>query len=83
MADATPPTVVATLGLIDIYKTQIEMQSQLAVINAKLEDLPDHEARLRVLEAAKAKIYGIAIALGALAGGGAGWIALALGRGHP
>jgi len=53
---------------------------QLAAINEKLADLPDHETRLRVLEAGRAKTAGAAVALGTICGGGAGWIALLMSR---
>lgn len=73
-----PGYPVATVSVLDVFTRVVEMQVELATIRAALADLPDHEVRLRVLESAKAKVYGAAIALGAVAGGGASWIALAL-----
>jgi hypothetical protein len=81
--------------LAQILLKQGEMGTQLAVISEKLSDLPDHEQRIRTLEAAqpadheqrirvletsRAKIFGASVVLGAVAGGGASWIALAVTR---
>lgn len=70
----------ATIRLVDVFAKQIEMGAQLAVITEQLRAIPDHEQRLRVLETARAKVFGAAVVLGAIAGGGAGWIALAISR---
>lgn len=72
------PIPTSPVTLLDIYTRQVEMGSQLAVMTERINALPDHEARIRALEAAKAKLYGACLAISALAGGGAGWIALAL-----
>ena len=79
----TPVTVsvpAAQVTIVDVFAKQIEMGAQLLVIHEQLKQLPDHEQRLRALEAAKAKIWGAAAVLGAICGGGAGWIALAVAR---
>lgn len=78
--DANPPgqgiLPVATVSVLDIFAKVVEIQVELAKVNERLQDIPDHEVRLRVLEAAKAKIYGGAAVLGAAAGAGASWILL-------
>jgi hypothetical protein len=71
---------VAPVTLLDVFAKQVEMGAQLAIIHEQLRTIPDHEARIRVLEAAHSKVFGAAVVLGALAGGGAGWIALAIAR---
>lgn len=60
----TDPTAV----LSQILLKQGEMGAQLAVIGKQLEDLPDHEVRIRALEVFRWKTTGIAIAAGALSG---------------
>jgi len=71
---------VATVGMLDVFTKVVEMQVELGKINERLVDLPDHEARLRVLEHAKAKVYGGAAVIAAVLGSGAGWLAFALSR---
>jgi hypothetical protein len=73
-----PPATVSDGLLAQILVKQGEMSVQLGIIHEQLKDIPDHEQRIRLLETAKARIWGAAIVLGALAGGGAGWIALAI-----
>ena len=75
-----PIMPIATVNLLDVFTKVIELQMQLAAINEKLADLPDHETRLRVLEAGRARTAGAAAALGSICGGGAGWIALLMSR---
>ena len=75
-----PPMAQAPVTILDVYTKQVEMGGQLAVIGEQLKAIPDHENRLRALEAAKAKIWGAAAVIGAICGGGAGWIALAVTR---
>ena len=60
--------------LAQILLKQGEMGTQLAVMNTKLDAIPDHETRIRVLESSKAKMVGAATVLGALSGSGAGAI---------
>jgi hypothetical protein len=82
MTDAIPTVSVpaAQVTIVDVFAKQVEMGAQLAVIHEQLKQLPDHEQRIRSLESAKAKVWGAAMVLGAIAGGGAGWVALAIGR---
>jgi hypothetical protein len=73
-----PQVPQAPVTLLDIYTRQVEMGAQLAVIHEQLKAIPDHEQRIRLLEAARAKVWGAAAVLGAVGGGGAAWIALAV-----
>lgn len=74
------PMPTAPVTLLDIYTRQVEMGAQLAVIAEQLKQLPDHENRLRVLEASRARLTGVCVTLAAITGGGAGWVALAVTR---
>lgn len=78
MAALPLPSAPSDGMLAQILVKQGEMAVQLAVITEKVSDLTDHEQRIRLLESAQAKIWGAAAVLGALAGGGAAWIALAV-----
>jgi hypothetical protein len=77
---AVPPGMlpVATVSVLDVFTKVVEMQVELAKINERLADVPDHEVRLRVLEQAKAKVYGGAAVIAAVMGSGAGWVVLAV-----
>jgi hypothetical protein len=70
-------------SLLDIYTWQLEMvtqvaviHEQLAVIHEQLKAIPDHETRIRVLDASRARLAGAYLVCSALAGGGAGWLTL-------
>lgn len=83
MTDNQPAAAAAThVTVLDVFAEQVKMNTQLAVIGEQMRMLStgstDHETRLRVLEQARARLYGAALALGALAGAGASWVALAL-----
>lgn len=67
--------------IVDLYVKVIKMQVQLADMDEKLAELSNHGTRLRVLESAKARLYGACVVLGVLVSGGSGWIALVL-NGH-
>lgn len=67
---------VVTVNMLDIYTKQVEMGTQLAVISEQLRDLPDHEARIRILETTRARLYGACALLAAVAGSAAGWLTL-------
>jgi hypothetical protein len=73
--DGPQPTVVS---LLDIYTKQIEMKVQLAVINEKLADLPDHEARLRTLERFRFTLLGAAVAVSAVVSTVGTWVGVAI-----
>jgi hypothetical protein len=79
MTDAMPVAVpAAPVTLLDIYTRQIEMGGQLTLINERLNAIPDHENRIRALEASKAKLYGAAVTL-SVGGSAAGtWIGIIL-----
>lgn len=70
----------APVTLLDIYTRQVEMGAQLGVIHEQLKAIPDHETRIRSLEAASAKLIGACLVVSALAGGAAAWIALVIHR---
>jgi hypothetical protein len=56
-------------GMLAQIMMELGKQStQLAVISEQLKGLPDHESRLRILEAARAKIIGAGVAAGTLSG---------------
>ncbi len=62
---------VSTMGTkLEVATTQMSTQ-QVQVA----EDIRDHEGRLRVLETAKAKLYGGATVAGIIAGALGGWVA--------
>lgn len=62
---STQNTILLELG---------KMQASLAVITEKLTDLPDHEARIRVLEAAMWRIIGAALGVSAVTSAIGAWI---------
>jgi len=66
--------------LAQILHKQGEMAMQLAVISEQLRAIPDHETRLRLLESARAKLTGAAVAAGTLSGGLATLVYWALSR---
>jgi hypothetical protein len=47
---STEPEAGATIRLVDVFAKQIEMAAQLAVLTDRLNQLPDHEVRLRAVE---------------------------------
>lgn len=74
----SPPLPAAPVTILDVYAKQIEMGAQLAVIHEQLKAIPDHEARLRVLENSRAKLLGAAIVMSAFVSAAGTWIGLAL-----
>lgn len=77
-APATAPTY--TLTLLDVYTAQLKLEGKVDVMNTRLEAVQGLETRIRGLENAKARVYGVAATLGVLTGGGAGWAALMAGH---
>lgn len=69
--DASMDTMLLAMG---------EIKTQLAVISEQLKAVPDHENRIRVLETARAKAYGAAVASGILSSSVGGIIIWALSR---
>lgn len=68
---------LAAPGLAETSQVLIklgEMGAQLAVINEKLGQLPDHENRIRALERFKWTIGGLALAGGVVSGAIGYWI---------
>lgn len=72
------PQLVATISIVEIFTKVVEIQVELGKINERLNDIPDHEARLRIVEQTRARLYGGCVVIGTIAGGGAGWLAVAL-----
>ena len=66
---------VARAGRVAEDATVVEMRVHLAAVK---EALSYHEARIRELEAARAKLLGACLVLAALAGSASGWLALVL-----
>ena len=54
--------------LLDIYTRQIEMDGKLNVIGEQLKAIPDHEMRIRALEAFRWKMAAIAFLISLLSG---------------
>lgn len=79
-ADNPQPAMmaVATVSVLDIFAKVVEIQVELGKINTRLDDIPDHETRIRVLEQTRARLYGACAVLAVIAGGGAGWLAVIL-----
>jgi hypothetical protein len=73
------PTVQpASATLLDIYARQVEISADLAVIREQLKAIPDHEQRIRILEASQAKLIGAAVAGSAIMSMLGTWIGLAI-----
>lgn len=68
----------APVTLLDIYTRQVEMGGQLAVIHEQLRAIPDHEQRIRLLEAGHAKILGASAAIAVVISAAGTWIGLAI-----
>jgi len=69
-ASASPVT------LLDIYTRQMEIGAALAVIHEQLKAVPDHEQRIRHLEASRAKLVGAAMAVSATVSALGTWLGL-------
>jgi hypothetical protein len=77
--DSQPMAVpAAPVTLLDIFTRQIEMGGQLTLINERLNAIPDHENRIRVLEASKAKLYGAAVTLSVIGSALGTWVGIVL-----
>lgn len=66
MSAGMPGDSSATVRLVDVFAKQIEMSAQLAVLGEQMKQLPDHEARLRVLERFRFTVLGAAALISAL-----------------
>jgi hypothetical protein len=64
----------AAVTVLDVYTKQVEMGAQLAVIGEQLKAIPDHEARIRVLEANRSKLIGATVAVSALVSAAGTWL---------
>jgi len=79
-SNAQPILPTAPVTLLDIYTQQIRIDGKLDLIQKDLEKIPDHEARIRVLEAARGKLIGAAITVSAAVSAFGYWIGYALTR---
>jgi hypothetical protein len=68
-----PPAI-----LPDIYARLAEISAALAAIHEQLKAIPDHEQRVRRLEASRAKLIGAAVAVSATVSALGTWLGLAL-----
>ena len=64
------PADMSAQILIELGK----LSTQIAVMDEKLKDLPDHEHRIRLLESAKAKLYGGVFAVSVLVSAAGTWV---------
>jgi hypothetical protein len=80
MTEPPGPLASSPVTLLDIYTRQIEMGGKLELIQDRLNAIPDHENRIRLLEASKAKLYGAAITLSVVGSAGGTWIGIILAR---
>jgi hypothetical protein len=71
--DATAPGTDAGM-LAQILLKQGEMGTQLAVMNTKLDAIPDHENRLRALERFRFTLAGLSVVGGVAAGTVGYWV---------
>lgn len=69
---------VAPVTLLDVYTRQIEMTGKLELIQDRLNAIPDHENRIRMLEASKFKLYGAAVTLSVVGSAMGTWIGIVL-----
>ena len=87
MTELSPGSVTVA----DLYRELVGMRADVVKALTRIEVIDaansnadrihnDHETRIRYLEAVRWKLAGASLVLGAIAGGGAGWIALALAR---
>jgi len=72
------PALASPITLLDIYVRQMEISVTLAVIHEQLKAVPDHEQRLRRLEASRAKLVGAAVAVSATVSALGTWLGLVL-----
>jgi hypothetical protein len=79
-AHAQPVRDVGLQEFLDLYTEQVDMKAQLAVIYEQLRQLPDHEARIRMLEASRAKLVGACVALSAVVSTAGTWLGIILTR---
>jgi len=75
----TMPPVDESVRLLDIYTKQIQLGTQIAVMDEKLKVITDHEVRLRVLERFRYTLMGVASAVGVVSA----WITNLILSRHP
>jgi len=72
------PAPVSQVTLLDVYSRQMEISATLAVIHEQLKAVPDHELRIRHLEAGWAKLLGAAVAVSTIVSALGTWLTLML-----
>jgi hypothetical protein len=72
------PALASPITLLDIYTRQMEISAALAVIHEQLKAVPDHEQRIRRLEASRAKLVGAAVAVSATVSALGTWLGLVI-----
>jgi hypothetical protein len=77
---STQPSLVSHVTLLDIYTRQMEIGATLAVLHEQLKAVPDHEQRIRRLEASRAKLIGATLAVSATVSALGTWVGLVLGH---
>jgi hypothetical protein len=75
-----PMMPTAPVTLLDIYTRQVEMGGTLGVIQERLTAIPDHESRIRRLEALSGKLIGAAVAVSTIVSGLGTWLGVILTR---
>jgi hypothetical protein len=60
------PGLTAQVTPLDIYTRQMEIGAALAVVHEQLKAIPDHEERVRRLEASRAKLIGAVLTVSAI-----------------
>lgn len=73
-----PPIQPAPATPLGIYIRQMEIGATLAGMHEQLKAVPDHEQRVRRLEASQAKLIGAAMAMSATVSALGPWIWLAV-----
>jgi hypothetical protein len=69
-------THASPVNLLDIYSRQLETSAALEVVREQLKAVPDHEQRMRRLEASQAKLFGAAVAVSATVSALGTWLGL-------
>lgn len=70
------PVQPALVTIHEIHRQQTRMGTALAVMQEKVKAIPDHENRVRRLEAGQAKLIGAAIAVSATVSALGTWVGL-------
>lgn len=72
----------SAVTILDVYTRQVQLDAKLDIINDRLQAIPDHEQRIRILEAGRAKLAGAVLAASMLISAAGTWIGFLATRGH-